>query len=261
MSLFSKWREEKTPSPTPEADAAPSLPVKPRPDRSADIAAEESRLAQALSSGDADTLAQMALAATSTRLRQRAAEAVADPERVRELIRLSRGKDSAVYRILTEKRDAWLEVERRAAALQTEIDAVAAGIARHAPMPFDAIYEATLREQERRWQTLAAQASTTIRERVEADLARAHAVVRQHHDAIALKEAAQAAAREAAEAAIASRHQADADAAAAALARAAQQAASQAEAAERSGQREGAGCILWIRPADAHEVLHERDTL
>ena len=127
MSLFSKWREEKTPSPTPEADAAPSLPVKPRPDRSADIAAEESRLAQALSSGDADTLAQMALAATSTRLRQRAAEAVADPERVRELIRLSRGKDSAVYRILTEKRDAWLEVERRAAALQTEIDTVAAG--------------------------------------------------------------------------------------------------------------------------------------
>ena len=75
MSLFSKWRRAKSPSP-PEAIAAPTPAAKPRPDRSADIAAEESRLAEALASGDTDTLVQMALAATSTRLRQRAAQAV-----------------------------------------------------------------------------------------------------------------------------------------------------------------------------------------
>ena len=212
-------------APTPP----PPPPMAPKPDRSAEIAAEETRLNEALSAQQEATLCEMVVSGISTKVRQRAAEAVTSPDRIRELIRLSRGKDNAVYKILTAKRDVLLEVERAATALQAELDAVAAGIARHARLPFDAIFEATLHEQERRWQSLAAQASDAMRHSVEQDLTKARAVVTNHHAAIAAEQARRDAAAQAARDAQAASAQASLDATQHAAERSQQLAAERAE--------------------------------
>ncbi len=199
MSFTSKLFGKK-----PPVAIAPVVPVPPpkapKPDRSAEFAAEEARLTEALSAASEPAIAQFVVDGGSTRIRQRAAEAIQDSDRIRELIRLSRGKDNAVYKILTAKRDAQLELERLATATQQELDAIAAAIARHARLPFDAIYEATLTADTHRWQAMQAHASVTLQSTVNADLDKARAVVQAHHDAIATKarlrqEAADAAAR------------------------------------------------------------------
>ncbi len=179
--------------------AAPTPPPKaPKPDRSLEIAAEEARLNEAIQAGLESLIAEFVGTGTSTRIRQRAADAIQDPERIRELIRVSRGKDNAVYKILTTKRDAVLAAEKAAAALQAELEAMAAAIARHARLPFDAVYEATLNEHAKRWQTLGSQAPAALKDGVEADLAKARAVVLAHHEAIAAERQRREAAAEAA---------------------------------------------------------------
>ncbi|MFO1401977.1 MAG: hypothetical protein U1F30_12330 [Steroidobacteraceae bacterium] len=146
-------RRRQTPSPAPPvADAPPAAP--PGPIAPKLLAAEEARLAEALAGADEAALAQFALQGTTTKIRQRAAEAIADPERIRDLIRATRGsKDNAVYRILTTKRDLRLQAERVAAQLQADLEALAAAISRHARLPYDPLYEATVVEHERRWQS------------------------------------------------------------------------------------------------------------
>jgi hypothetical protein len=230
MSFISKLfgRKSKpvvTAAPTPP----PPPPKAPKPDRSGEIAAEEARLNAALTTHGEATIAEIVVQGISTKIRQRAADAVTSPDRIRELIRLSRGKDNAVYKILTAKRDALLEVERAAAALQAELDAVAAGIARHARLPFDAIFEATLHEQERRWQSLAAQAPEALRLTVEQDLAKARAVVTNHHAALAAEQAKREAAAQAAREAHAAAEQAHIEATQSASERAERVAAERAE--------------------------------
>jgi hypothetical protein len=160
-------------------------PPPPGPDRAELLAAEEARLAAAIASGDEALIAPFALSASSTRLRQRAAEAIEDPGRIRELIRAARGgKDNAVHRILTTKRDARLEAERAAAQLLAGLLATAATIARHARLPYDPLYEATLKEHERRWRQVAALATAEQQASVEASLEAAREVVATHHAAI-----------------------------------------------------------------------------
>ena len=166
-----------------EETAAPAPP--PGPDRAAELAAEEARLEAAIASGDEGAIAPFALEGASTKIRQRAAEAIEDPERIRELIRAARGgKDNAVYRILTTKRDARLDAERAAAQLQVELEATAVTIARHARLPYDPLFEATLHEHERRWRPFVALATSEQQAAVERDLDAARQVVAAHHAAI-----------------------------------------------------------------------------
>lgn len=230
MSFISKLfgRKSKpvvTAAPTPP----PPPPKAPKPDRSGEIAAEEARLNEVLAAHDEVTIGEIVVSGISTKIRQRAADAITSPDRIRELIRLSRGKDNAVYKILTAKRDALLEVERAAAALQAELDAVAAGIARHARLPFDAIFEATLIEQERRWQSLAAQAPEAMKHSVEQDFAKARAVVASHQAAIAAEQARREAAAHAAREALAASEQAHLEATQSATERSERLAAERAE--------------------------------
>jgi hypothetical protein len=149
------------------------------------LAAEEASLVAAIASGDETLIAPFALSASSTKLRQRAAEAIEDPERIRELIRAAKGgKDNAVHRILAAKRDARLEAERAATQLLAQLEATAATIAKHARLPYDPLYEATLQEHERRWRPFAAHATAEQQASVERSLDASREVVAAHHAAI-----------------------------------------------------------------------------
>jgi hypothetical protein len=181
-----------------EVDPVPAPPP-PGPDRAELLAAEEARLAAAIASGDETLIAPFALSASSTKLRQRAAEAIEDPERIRELIRAARGgKDNAVHRILAAKRDARLEAERAAAQWLAQLEATATTIARHARLPYDPLYEATLQEHERRWRPFAAHATAEQQASVEVSLAASREVVAAHHAAIEAAVESRRAAEEAA---------------------------------------------------------------
>ena len=173
------------PTETPVEALPTPAPPPPAPDRAEELAAEEARLQAAIDSGDEALVAPFALEGASTKIRQRAAEAIEDPERIRELIRAARGgKDNAVYRILAAKRDARLEAERAAAQLQAELEATATTIARHARLPYDPLFEATLGEHERRWRPFFAHATAEQQAAVERDLAAARQVVEAHRAAL-----------------------------------------------------------------------------
>ena len=112
------------------------------------------------------TVGKWVLEGSSTRIRQTAARNIADPERLRELIRATRhGKDKTVHRILTTRRDELLAGIRSAQQLQADMEGTAAAIARHSEQPYDASYPATLAQLESRWRTLAPQAKPELQAR------------------------------------------------------------------------------------------------
>jgi Domain of Unknown Function (DUF349) len=158
-------------APTPE----PPVPVTPRPDHSQRHQEEDARLSAAIDAGNWAEVGRWVLDGGSTQVRQRAAQAITDPEQLQELVRATRhGKDKNVHRILTGKRDALLEEERRVQQQQAEVDAAIAAIARHCERPVDANYAPTLRQLGSRWQAIEPHAPPEVRTVAAQQLARAH---------------------------------------------------------------------------------------
>src|SRR3546814_13168121 len=94
--------------------------------------AEEKALRSAIDRQDFEVVARLVVAGTSTGIRRMAAEAIEDPDLLRQLIRDVRGgNDKGVYKILTSKRDVLLEQARKLAQLQAAIKAASAALERH----------------------------------------------------------------------------------------------------------------------------------
>lgn len=192
MSLLSRWFR-KAPTPSPAPASAPSAPS--AEDRARAAAAEQQALQYALQAGDVQALARLAVVGTTTTLRQAAAQAIDEPEVLRELIREVRGgKDKQVYKILTAKRDAQLEQARQQEALQAEIEAALADLEQHGQRAHDVFYAERLDQLARRWQAVAEQADAEQRSRALIAIDRA----RETADAHLRREAERAAAAEAA---------------------------------------------------------------
>lgn len=197
MTFFSKLLGRKGdqeapphgPGALPQPTSAAPLPAAaaPRPDPAARTREEEAALARALAAGDVAALSGLVLHASARAVRQRAAEAIGDPEEVRRLLReLRGGGDKNVFRILAAKRDAAQAVERRTRQLRSDAETVAAAIERHSHRVWDAVYVAQLEQLEKRWAELAEHADDALRGRVRADLARAEGVIEQHERAQAV---------------------------------------------------------------------------
>lgn len=201
MSLFSRWfRKAPSPSPLPVPPSAPSGPS--AEERARAAAAEAQALQSALETADVQALARLAVAGTSSPLRQAAAQAIEDPEVLRQLIREVRGgKDKHVYKILTAKRDAQLEQARQREALQAEIEAAVAELEHHGARAYDVCYAERLDQCARCWQAVAdhADAAQCARAHVGIDRARETADAHRHQEAERAA-VAEAAARAAAEA-------------------------------------------------------------
>jgi hypothetical protein len=192
MSLFSRWFR-KAPSPLSVTASAPPGPS--AEERAQTAAAEQQALQAALQAGDVQALARLAVVGTTTTLRQAAAQAIDEPELLREVIREVRGgKDKQVYKILTAKRDAQLEQARQQEALQAEIEAALAELEQHGQRAHDVFYAERLDQLARRWQAVAEQADPQQRSRAVTAIDRA----RETADAHLRREAEQASAAEAA---------------------------------------------------------------
>jgi hypothetical protein len=189
MSFFSRLFRKAPPTviPPPQTQRQPA-PV----NRSLATAAEERSLQAALDTGDVGAIARLVTTGTSTKVRQRAAQAIDDPETLRQLIRDVRGgNDKSVYRILTSKRDVFLEETRRIEQLRAETDAAAAAVERHSRRPYDALYAPTLDQLEARWKVVIDNADAALVERVQQAIDNGREVVAAH-----LREVAVVASRE-----------------------------------------------------------------
>jgi hypothetical protein len=230
MSLFSRlFRKVSSSSPAPASAPQPASSERagrsrPKPsaaDRALAVDAEQRALQTAIEAGDVRAVSRLVIAGVSNQVRQAAAHAIDDPDVLRQLIRDVRGgNDKNVYKILTGKRDALLEQGRKLEQLRTEINEVSASLERHSQRPYDALYSARLDQFENRWKAVAAQADPALRGSVQQWIDRSRETVAGH-----LRQVADQAARE----------QADAEAAAEAQRLREQQAqAAVAAAAERA---------------------------
>lgn len=225
MSLFSRLfgkTSSQSPASTPKPTPSESTRAKPNAaDRALIDHAEEKALQSAIESGNAQAVAKLVIEGASNKIRQAAAQAIEDPEVLRQLIRDVRGgNDKNVYKILTAKRDVLLEQARKLEEVRTEIAAVSEVLERHSQRIYDELYGPRLEQFESRWAAVVAQATPELRDKVQQWIDRSRENIAEHLRQIADK---------------ASREQAAADAAAEARRLREEQAqASAAEATERT---------------------------
>lgn len=171
----------------------------------------------AIEARDVQVVARLVVAGASTKVRRAAAEAIEDPDVLRQLIRDVRGgNDKSVYKILTSKRDALLEQARALERLRAEIDAASEDLQRHSQRAFDASYSLRLDQFENRWNALAAQADPELRVRVQQWIDRSRETIADHFRQVAALVSREQAAAAAAEARRLREQEAQASAAAAA---------------------------------------------
>jgi len=210
---------ERLDAPSPAPGGPPSQPQ--ALERAAIAAKEEEELKAAIVAQDTQAIARWVTKGSSTKVRQQAAQAVEDPEQLRQLIKEVRGgNDKTVYRILTQKRDAGLAQTRQAEQRRAEVEAAATAIERHSHRPYDAVFTPTLDQLQIRWQAVAADAEPELQQKVQAAIDRAREVIAQHLRQIAIEASRELAAANAAAYAQAVREQ--------------EQKAAAAEAAERA---------------------------
>jgi len=188
MSLLSRLFGKSPPAADAPAGNRPETPVEspPPPDPQALAREEEASLSQAIAAGDMAAVGKWVLEGSSTRIRQRAARSITDPDQLRELIRATRhGNDKSVHRILTTTRDELLAEVRRTQQQEADVNAAAAAIAEHGTRPCDASYAATLGQLEARWRTLAPHATPDVQREVTQHLERAREVLERHRQALA----------------------------------------------------------------------------
>jgi len=252
MSFISRILGKAPPAADSTADSRPDVPVEPllRPDPEARAREEDASLSQSLEAGDLTAVGRWVLEGSSTRIRQRAAQQITDPEQLRELIRATRhGNDKTVHRILTDKRDEQVAEARRLEQQQAEVEAAASAIARHAGQPCDASYASTLDRLEARWRTLESNATADVQAGVAQQLQTAREAIERHREAV---EAEAEQRRQAALAAEEARRQQELEAQAAAA-----MAAEQARTleAERQAEREAVRAARAAEDAEARHLL------
>jgi hypothetical protein len=207
MSLFSRLFRKvssppvsaSAPRPAPSERAGKSRPKPSAADRALADHAEQRALQSAIDAGDVQAVARLVIAGSSNTVRRAAAHAIDDPDVLRQLIRDVRGgNDKNVYKILTSKRDALLEQNRKLEQLRTEISAVSESLERHSQRPYDALYSSRLDQFEDRWKAVAAQADPGLRGSVQQWIDRSRETVAEHLRQVADQAAREQAAAEAA---------------------------------------------------------------
>jgi hypothetical protein len=152
----------------------------------AGVCSNPARLSELLDTSDAPQIARLATEASSSRVRQLAAQRVVDPAELRQLLKHVRGKDKNVYRIIKQKCDELRAEEQKSVLVEGEVAAACASMERHSHRIYDAVYEASFDHFITRWQALAAQAAPAIQERAAQAIARCREIIAEHQRQVLL---------------------------------------------------------------------------
>ena len=161
------------------ADAASTGPINVETLLSASaLSVDASSVMNAIASiDDPATLRKLAIDGASTTIRQLAAHGIHDPAQLRDLLKHVRGKDKNVYKIIRNKCDALLAVDKAAAETQATIAAVCAALERHIHVPFDNLFAPALEHFVGQWSVVAMQAAPEMQDRANKAIDRCRAIV------------------------------------------------------------------------------------
>jgi hypothetical protein len=186
---------------SPGAGALAVAAVRPSPDEETlhqlteASRATNGNLSQALASiHDPAEVARLVVEGSTSRLRQLAAEAVAEPAQLRLLLKQVRHRDKSVYKIIKQKCDALNAAERSTAAQAAEVEALCASLETHSHRTPDAQYAAALERLILRWTALTSRPDPALEARAARAIARSRDLITAD-----LREAAERAARQAEE--------------------------------------------------------------
>ncbi|MBT3831528.1 MAG: DUF349 domain-containing protein [Gammaproteobacteria bacterium] len=118
------------------------------------------------SNSDEEFFYQIALEGVSIRSRQLAAEKIEDEERLKFLLKETKGKDKQVYKIVKRKCDGFRDRDQRAAQTQAEIISLCEHLEAHSKRPFDNFFTARHQHFQAQWALLKTQAHEPILARV-----------------------------------------------------------------------------------------------
>jgi len=118
-------------------------------------------------STDADFFYKIAVEGVSARLRELAVARIDDHEKLKQLLKDTKGKDKLVYNIVKEKCDAFREKEKQAENTQAEIEALCEKMEIHSKRAFDKQYTGKVNRLTDQWQLLESQTNKGIKLRVQ----------------------------------------------------------------------------------------------
>jgi len=233
----------------------------------AGLCADPARLDALLDGADPQRIASLVTDGSSSRIRQLAAQRIADPVELKHLLKQVRGKDKNVYKIIKQKCDEVRGEEQKSVQVESAAAAACASLERHSHRIHDAVYEATFDHFLGRWGTLEEQAAPAIQERARRAIERCREIIADHARHIAelaerqtLEEARRAAQAESlAQAREQAQQREQATAAAAAAEEQARQAEEQARAAKAAAESNAARRLGGLL-AKAHSALRDGDT-
>jgi len=116
-------------------------------------------------STDADFFYTIAVEGVSARLRELAVAKIEDHEKLKQLLKDTKGKDKLVYNIVKEKCDAFREREKQAEKTQAEIEALCERLEIHSKRVFDKQFTGKANRLIAQWQLLESQSNkaTTLK--------------------------------------------------------------------------------------------------
>jgi hypothetical protein len=233
----------------------------------AGLCAGPARLAELLDAAGPQRIASLVTHGSSSRIRQLAAQRVADPVELKHLLKQVRGKDKNVYKIIKQKCDEMRVEEQKSVQIESSAAAACASLERHSHRIHDAVYEATFNHFAARWRTFEEQAAPAIQERAQRAIDRCREIIAEHTRYVAqlaerkaLEEAQRTAQAESlAQAREEAQHREQATARAAAAEEQARQAEQQARAAKAAAAA-NASRRLGGLIAKTHSALRDGDT-
>lgn len=126
---------------------------------------------------DANVLFELATEAASVKLRQLAAEQLQDQELLKQLLKISKGKDKGVYRIAKLKCDSFKQQQKQHQQLNERCQLLRDGLEKHSARSTDPQFDAKTQHYQEQWQSLqrdcqqaACVLATTLTEQVDAYL-------------------------------------------------------------------------------------------
>src|SRR6187551_3322545 len=144
--------------PVPPAPVAETPPMPPEPAPLAVDPEEQQQLLRAIEAGvmESAELMRLAVEGQTTRLRQAAASAIQDPASWQALLPRLRGRDKAAYKLIKQRLDALLAVQRNLAQVTSDAEALCSVIEKLVAKPHDALFAPALSVYTARWQALPA---------------------------------------------------------------------------------------------------------
>ena len=167
--LSGLFRSEAPPALPPPAIAVPTA-----------AAAADVRGLEEASIEEPQELARLVVEGSSSHARQLAAQRIEDPAELKRLLKLVRGKDKNVYKIIKQKCDLLGAAEKRIAQIETDVAAACASLERHSHRIYDAIYEPSFRHFDERWRALEDQAPHEVRDRAHRAIERCREIIAGH---------------------------------------------------------------------------------